>query len=322
MSITDERYGALRTAAAVWAGASVLIADRYSRILIERVGYRDTCLLPGGAVDRGESPAHAAARELREELGVTMTVDRGLAVDWVSAAGVDARPALRFPGEILHVFDGGAWSAEQIAAIRPRTGEIEAVEFVEPARLPDLMSPDNARHALSSALRSAPASTPPAPPCCRTACRSPPPSWTGPASCAPPAPGTTSPSVRARPRSTLPCARSGDGCSHRTAEFGKPLLLGHLTDPDKPPHVRLRYAAALTRLGLPPVDPATGRTHLRILTTPEQALELFDRGEAVTDQLAALHKARARLGIARAVRRPVTEPGTTSSPSSNPRPTP
>ncbi|MFJ3505288.1 NUDIX domain-containing protein [Streptomyces sp. NPDC090135] len=109
MTITDERYGNLRAAAAVWAGASVLITDRRGRVLIERVGYRDTCLLPGGAVDQGESPAHAAARELHEELGITMSLDRGLAMDWVFAAGVDVRPALWFPGEVLHIFDGGTW---------------------------------------------------------------------------------------------------------------------------------------------------------------------------------------------------------------------
>ncbi|MFE0369374.1 NUDIX domain-containing protein [Streptomyces tendae] len=150
VTFTDEHYGAQRAEAAVWAGASVLITDRRGLVLVERVGYRDTRLLPGGAVDKGESPAQAAARELREELGVTMALDRGLAVDWVSTAGANARPAMRSPGEVLHVFDGGTWDDEQIAAIRPRAGEIEAVEFVEPARLPELMSPDNARRALSA----------------------------------------------------------------------------------------------------------------------------------------------------------------------------
>ncbi|MET9550994.1 NUDIX domain-containing protein [Streptomyces sp. NPDC006627] len=149
-AFTDEQYGAQRAEAAVWAGASVLITDRRGRVLVERVSYRDTLLLPGGAVDQGESPAHAAARELYEELGVTMTIDRGLAVDWVSAAGANARPAMRFPDEVLHVFDGGTWDDEQIAAIRPRQGEIQGVEFVEPAQLPELMSPDSARRALSA----------------------------------------------------------------------------------------------------------------------------------------------------------------------------
>ncbi|MFJ2733914.1 NUDIX hydrolase [Streptomyces sp. NPDC087317] len=39
----------------------------------------ETCLLPGGAVDKGESPAHAAARELGEELGITAAPNQGLA---------------------------------------------------------------------------------------------------------------------------------------------------------------------------------------------------------------------------------------------------
>lgn len=73
--MTDEEYGALRTSAAVWAGTSVLITDRRGRVLIQHVDYHTTCLLPGGAIDPNEAPARGAARELREELGVTTTVD-------------------------------------------------------------------------------------------------------------------------------------------------------------------------------------------------------------------------------------------------------
>ncbi|UYQ66801.1 hypothetical protein [Streptomyces peucetius] len=91
------------------------------------------------------------------------------------------------------------------------------------------------------------------------------------------------------------------------AEVGEPLFIGHLAAPDETCS-RLRYAAALTRLGPAPVDPATGRTYIRILAIPEQALELFDWGESAADQLAALHQARTRLGIPKAVRQPLTEP--------------
>ncbi|MEU2226723.1 NUDIX domain-containing protein [Streptomyces sp. NPDC018347] len=107
--MTDEEYGALRAAAALWVGTSVLITDGRGRILVQHVDYRTTCLLPGGAVDGNEPPAQGAARELREELGITMTVDRALAVDWVSADSINAPAGMRFPGEILHVYDGGTW---------------------------------------------------------------------------------------------------------------------------------------------------------------------------------------------------------------------
>ncbi|MFC8490115.1 NUDIX domain-containing protein [Streptomyces sp. NPDC057235] len=149
-SMTDEEYGALRASAALWAGTSVLITDAGGRVLVQRVDYRPSCLLPGGAVDKGESPARAAARELWEELGVTAVVDRGLAVDWVSAESFGAPGVMRFPGEILHVYDGGVWDGERIASIRLPGHEVEAVEFVEPADLPGLMIPGDARRVLSA----------------------------------------------------------------------------------------------------------------------------------------------------------------------------
>lgn len=344
-AFTDEQYGAQRAEAAVWAGASAVITNRRGRVLVERVSYRDTLLLPGGAVDKGESPAHAAARELYEELGVTMALDRGLAVDWVSTTGANARPAMRFPGEVLHVFDGGTWDDEQIAAIRPRQGEIEAVEFVEPAQLPELMSPDNARRALSAlrarinaagpalledglpialtvldragVLRTArprhhfPFHTGPAPehlpvhqvwgwlfaPDGRVLVLLEP--DTG-AACLP---GGT-PELQDRDDPLLTLRR--ETREEAAAEIGEPLAIGHLSAPDETCS-RLRYAAALTHLGPAPVDPATGRTYIRILATPEQTLELFDWGEPAAAQLAALHRARTRLGIPKTVRQPITE---------------
>ncbi|MCY0923100.1 NUDIX hydrolase [Streptomyces sp. H27-G5] len=149
-AMTDEAYGALRASAALWVGTSVLITNPFGQVLVQHVDYRDTCLLAGGAVDKNESPARAAARELVEELGVTATVDRCLAVDWVSADSIGAPTAMRFPGEILHVFDGGTWDDDRIGEIRLPPSEITAIEFVEPARLPDLLSPTDARRALAA----------------------------------------------------------------------------------------------------------------------------------------------------------------------------
>ncbi|WP_435057760.1 NUDIX hydrolase [Streptomyces sp. bgisy060] len=345
VAMRAEAYGALRASHALWVGTSVLITNQRGQVLLQRVTYRPTRLLPGGAVDLGESPAQGAAREVEEELGVTAAVTRGLAVDWVSPTGRTTPSAMQFPGEVLHVFDGGVWDEEQIAAIRPAPGEIDAVEFVEPADLPALMAPGDARRALS-ALRariagSAPAfledGLPIAPTvldragALRTArARHHFPFHPGPApeqlsvvqawgwllapdgralvllepdtgaACLPG--GTPEPHDRGNPLVTL----RRETREEAAAEFGEPLFLGHLSDPGKP-YGRLRYAAPLTRLGPPPVDPATGRTHIRALATPEQALELFDWGPPAAGQLAAVHQARARLGIPRAARQPLTE---------------
>lgn len=140
-------YAASR--ATLWTGVSVLITDTAGHILLERVTYRTTRLLPGGAVDTREAPVRAAAREVLEELGVHLPISRALALDWVPSTTPGYAPAT-FPGEIIYVFDGGTWDSEQIAAIRPRPGEIEDVDFVDPDELPALMAPGNARRALAA----------------------------------------------------------------------------------------------------------------------------------------------------------------------------
>ncbi|MBB0243645.1 NUDIX domain-containing protein [Streptomyces alkaliphilus] len=344
-ALTDKAYGALRASAALWAGTSVLITNRRGQVLLQRVGYRPTRLLPGGAVDTGESPARGAARELQEELGVTTTVTHGLAVDWISPAGRATSPAVRFPGEILHVFDGGVWDEGRIAAIRPRPGEIDGVEFVEPADLPAVMSPGDARRVLSAlraringagpalledglpitptildrvgVLRTArarhrcPFRSAPVPaglgirrvrvwaftPDGRVLVLLDPDTGTAglPG-------GTPDPQGHADPETTL--IRE----VHRkaTAELAGTRYLGYLSDLDEP-RARAHYAAALTSLGPAPVDPATGRTHVRILATPEQAVELLERGPSATEELHAVHRARVLLGIPHSGRRPVTE---------------
>lgn len=346
VAMNEEAYGALRASHALWAGTSVLITDRRGRVLLQSVTYRPTRLLTGGAVDKGESPAQGATREMEEELGVLAPVTCGLAVDWVSPTGRTTPPAMRFPGELLHVFDGGVWDEDQIAAIRPRPGEIDGIDFVEPAELPALMSPGDARRALS-ALRAringgGPAFLEDGLPIAPTvldrvgvlrtararrhflfhharrvpdglAVRQ---SWawafapdgrvlvllepdTG-AACLPG--GTPEPEDRADPETTL----IREAREEAAAELTGIRYLGYLSDPGDP-CARVRYAAALTSLGSTTADPATGRTYVRILATPEQAVEFFDWGLPAAEQLQAVHQARVILGIPRAGRQPVTE---------------
>ncbi|MFG3345842.1 NUDIX domain-containing protein [Streptomyces sp. NPDC048018] len=354
---TDEEYGALRASAALWAGTSVLITNALGQVLVQHVDYLETCLLPGGAVDRGESPAHAASRELHEELGVTAVVDRGLGVDWVSRETMGAPPALRFPGELLHVFDGGTWDDARIGAIRLPESEIKAIDFVEPARLPDLMTPRDARRALSAlrarvngagavilengvpiapgVLDRAGTLSTPRPRDHAALHRGPVPAGLPVGTCsgwlfAPDGrvlllldPDT---GLAALPGGPPTPADDGDVAATlvRTAAEGAvahltdPVYVGHLAEPDAP-CARVRWAAALTGLG-PAVE--AGYRCRRALATPEQAVQLFDWGPQTADQLTAVHEARQRLGLPRAALQALTELALPVAwPSTGPHPT-
>ncbi len=62
--------------------AAVLVRDERGRVLMVRPAYRDDgLLLPGGGVEGLESPAAAAVREVREELGVDAGLGRLLVLE-------------------------------------------------------------------------------------------------------------------------------------------------------------------------------------------------------------------------------------------------
>ncbi|MFI1828173.1 NUDIX domain-containing protein [Streptomyces sp. NPDC020412] len=147
---SPAQYGASRAKTALWAGASVLITDTSGKILLQSVDYRDVQFLPDGAVDADESPSHAASRELREELGIDQPVTQGPVADWVPRTTPGFHPDTRFPGEIIHVYDGGNWDTDRLQEIRLPDQEITAAHWAEPADLPAYMEPGDARRALTA----------------------------------------------------------------------------------------------------------------------------------------------------------------------------
>lgn len=66
-------------------GALVIVRRPDGRILLVRQSYRSDWFLPGGLLQRGETPVQAAARELAEEVGL-----RPSRVDGPVATFVDA----------------------------------------------------------------------------------------------------------------------------------------------------------------------------------------------------------------------------------------
>ena len=84
--------------------AGALFVDG-SRVLLVRKTYGNGWDIPGGYVDRGESPAEACAREIHEEIGLERKPVRLLVHDWAPNDGEGDK--------ILYVFSCGAVGADE-----------------------------------------------------------------------------------------------------------------------------------------------------------------------------------------------------------------
>ncbi len=90
-----------------------MILDDQGRVLLIKENYdRRRWGLPGGALEPGESPEDAVVREVREETGVTVTIDHlvgsytlvtGFTAHAFRCTIVDGTPAATSPAEISEV---------------------------------------------------------------------------------------------------------------------------------------------------------------------------------------------------------------------------
>ena len=92
--------------------------------------------IPGGYVDRGESPAAACQRELREELGIERTPSRVLVHDWA--------PSDTDGDKLLYVFECGPLGADQDKIVLQRS-ELDRWAWVPTHSLEDHVVPRLAR---------------------------------------------------------------------------------------------------------------------------------------------------------------------------------
>jgi 8-oxo-dGTP pyrophosphatase MutT (NUDIX family) len=103
--------------------ADCLFTDRAGRVLVLEPPYKSTWDIPGGMVERDESPRLAAQREVREEIGLTVEPGDLLAVDWVSQAG-------DFTEIVAFLFDGGVLAPADIDRIVIQPTEVSRFRFV------------------------------------------------------------------------------------------------------------------------------------------------------------------------------------------------
>jgi 8-oxo-dGTP pyrophosphatase MutT (NUDIX family) len=109
--------------------SQMLLRDGDGRVLLCQLTYKQDWDLPGGVVEVGESPQLAVAREVAEELGLSVPAGPLLLTDWLP-------PWSGWDDALCLVFDGGVHDASIVDTIVKQTREIRSAEFctVEQAR--------------------------------------------------------------------------------------------------------------------------------------------------------------------------------------------
>lgn len=113
----------------------MLIRDHAGRVLLVDPTYKDRWDLPGGMAEANEAPRAAAARELREELELSIPVGRLLVLEWAPAR----EP---WDDQLVFIFDGGTLPIDSAAALRTVDPELARLEFVSLSEAAERMRPD------------------------------------------------------------------------------------------------------------------------------------------------------------------------------------
>ena len=105
--------------------AAVILVDGGSVALIERMrDGRRYYLFPGGGIDPGETPEHAATREAREELGLDVEIVR-----LVARATFDGNEQLYFLARAKSGTFGSGAGEEMTGEVFPQLGSYRATHI-------------------------------------------------------------------------------------------------------------------------------------------------------------------------------------------------
>ena len=134
--------------------ATALIVDEAGRILLQRRADFEAWGLPGGVMEPGESLLHALHREVREETGLSIRVERLIGL-YTSPEFIVCYPN----GDVVHPVTACFLARPVEGALRPDGRESLALDWVSLAELPPLppwygaMIADYRRHDPATAFR-------------------------------------------------------------------------------------------------------------------------------------------------------------------------
>ena len=110
-------------------GAGCLFFNPEGQVLLVKPTYKPTWEIPGGVVERNESPRECCLREVREELGLERPVGDLLVVDYNSESSERTE-------SLMFIFHGGVLSAAEIQSIQLNRDELSEFRFFTPETLP------------------------------------------------------------------------------------------------------------------------------------------------------------------------------------------
>ncbi len=118
--------------------AQMLVRDTEGRVLLCNLTYKQDWDLPGGVVEVNEAPHFEVAREVEEELALTIPAGRLVLTDWLP-------PWSGWDDAVCLVFDGGEHDSSLAKRIVPQAREIRGARFCTIAEVHNLCADFTAR---------------------------------------------------------------------------------------------------------------------------------------------------------------------------------
>ena len=115
-------------------GAGVLIFNDQGEILIVKPTYKDHWSIPGGVIDKDESPRQARIREVEEEIGLKLDISIFVAVGHT----LDLGPKGESP---QFIFYGGELTDTQAKSIKLPEKELSEHRFLSVEKALPLLNP-------------------------------------------------------------------------------------------------------------------------------------------------------------------------------------